>query len=152
MAVYVALIEHEPGRSYGVFFPDFPGCVTGGETAEEAMHQAPIGLKLHIESMQADGDPLPDPTPFETIDSNPDYKGLRPFLVEVPLTKGKAIRINITIEEGLLEAIDDFAAKHGKNRSAFLSEAAQEAIKANAFTLPRIGGSRVKSSPGKKQK
>ena len=36
MATYIALLHKAKASSFGVTFPDFPGCVTGGETLEEA--------------------------------------------------------------------------------------------------------------------
>jgi predicted RNase H-like HicB family nuclease len=29
---YIAVIHHDPGSAFGVSFPDFPGCITAGET------------------------------------------------------------------------------------------------------------------------
>jgi len=42
------------------------------------------------------------------------------------LIPGKAVRVNITIDEALLEQIDRAAAAGGSNRSAFLADAARD--------------------------
>ena len=33
---YIAYLHKDKNSDYGVSFPDFPGCVTGGKTLEEA--------------------------------------------------------------------------------------------------------------------
>ena len=46
MRYYVALIHKD--STFGVSFPDFPGCVTGGETIEEAIERAADILAAHV--------------------------------------------------------------------------------------------------------
>lgn len=129
MAVYGGFIEHEEGKSYGVFFPDFPGCISGGETMEEALRRAPEALRLHVESMLEDNDPIPVPTPFDRLVASEQYRDLVPFVVEVDTAKPKAVRLNITMDERLVSKIDTFASRLGKSRSAFLADAARLAMK-----------------------
>ena len=59
---YVAVLERGVNDSFGVFFPDLPGCVSAGRTAEEAMNDAREALALHIEGMIEDGLAPPAPT------------------------------------------------------------------------------------------
>lgn len=59
MARYVALVHKDNGTSYGVSFPDVPGCVSAGDTMEEALANAAEALAGHLALMQADGDALP---------------------------------------------------------------------------------------------
>ncbi len=58
---YTAFIHKDPDSCYGVTFPDFPGCISAGDTIEEAKEMAQEALELHIETMIEDGDELPDP-------------------------------------------------------------------------------------------
>jgi predicted RNase H-like HicB family nuclease len=51
---YVVIIEQGP-TSYGAYVPDLPDCVAVGETKGEAI------VLLHVESLQEDGQPVPDP-------------------------------------------------------------------------------------------
>ncbi len=44
---------------YTVTVPALPGCVTEGETFEEAMVMAKEAIQLYIESLIADGEPIP---------------------------------------------------------------------------------------------
>ena len=59
---YIAIIHKEPDSDFGVSFPDFPGCVSAGETLEEAVLGAQEALSGHVALMIADGDELPKPT------------------------------------------------------------------------------------------
>ena len=40
MAGYIALVHKDAGTSYGVSFPDVPGCVSAGDTFEDAVANA----------------------------------------------------------------------------------------------------------------
>ena len=44
---------------YTVTVPALPGCVTEGETFEEAIAMAKEAIQLYIESLIADGEPIP---------------------------------------------------------------------------------------------
>lgn len=129
MTGYVALLEHVPGLSYGVWFPDFPGCVSGGDTSQKAMRSARKALQLHIKGMLADRDPIPDPTPVERIVADSSGAGQIPFLVEISTEPPRQVRLNVSLDERLVKEIDAKAEKQGKTRSAFLADAARNALK-----------------------
>jgi len=76
MAGYIALVHKDEGTSYGVSFPDVPGCISAGDTFEEAVANAAEALAGHLALMRADGDPIPAPRSFE------DLKGDREFLAD----------------------------------------------------------------------
>jgi len=128
MKTYIALLRKEEGSSYGVDFPDFPGCITGGESLDVAYKEAPEALQFHIKGMLEDGEEIPEPTSLEDIMADPDNEDTVPFLVQVPGAKTK--RINITVSEVILKDIDAYARKHGMSRSAFLANAALQVMKA----------------------
>jgi len=44
---------------YTVTVPALPGCVTQGDTLEEAIAMARDAIHLHIEALKADGQPVP---------------------------------------------------------------------------------------------
>jgi predicted RNase H-like HicB family nuclease len=117
---YSAILEKEPGSVYGVTFPDFPGLVSAGDTAEEALVNAHEALAGHIALMVQDGDTLPEPTPVEAVTADPDIQMVAVTLIGVTIP-GKAKRVNVTLDEALLEEIDEVA----DNRSRFLAEAAR---------------------------
>jgi predicted RNase H-like HicB family nuclease len=67
MASYIALLHKNEGTSYGVSFPDVPGCISAGDTFEEAVANAAEALAGHLVLMRADGDVIPAPRSFEEL-------------------------------------------------------------------------------------
>ncbi len=63
---YPVLIDGEPG-GYGVVFPDLPGCVAMGTTVEEALRNAEGSLRDWVESMEAHGRRIPEPSNPQSI-------------------------------------------------------------------------------------
>ena len=51
MAGYIALVHKDEGTSYGVSFPDVRGCISAGDTFEEAIANAAEALAEPAESM-----------------------------------------------------------------------------------------------------
>ena len=57
---YTILLEQDPDDGgYVVTVPDLPGCITQGDTIEEAIAMAKEAISLHIESLIALGKPVP---------------------------------------------------------------------------------------------
>jgi len=117
---YPAILEKEPGSAYGVSFPDIPGCISAGDTAEEALVNAHEALSGHVALMVQDGDSLPDATHVEDVTADPDVNMVAVTVIGV-IVPGRAKRVNVTLDEALLDEIDSLA----KNRSRFLAEAAR---------------------------
>jgi len=125
---YVALV-HRIKRTFGVSFPDLPGCVSAGDTLDDALSNAADALRFHVAGMRQDGNTVPKPRTLETIrrakEGWIDWKDAVVAYVPLLPPKGKAERINFTIEEGLLHAIDRAAEDEGLTRSAWIAEAAK---------------------------
>ena len=127
MAHYIALVDGKPG-AYGVVFPDAPGCTAMGETHEEALRSAVLALS---EWVGQDAPPIArsidelrgDDEVKEQLDDGSVF-AMVPLIQE----KGRPVKANLSIDAGLLEAIDDAAARAGLTRSAFLSSAARDKI------------------------
>jgi predicted RNase H-like HicB family nuclease len=64
---YIALVHKDKGTSYGVSFPDVPGCISAGDTFEEAIDNASQALAGHLAIMEADGDPVPHARSLEEL-------------------------------------------------------------------------------------
>ncbi len=73
MTGYIALVHKDKGTSYGVSFPDVPGCISAGDTFEEAVANATEALAGHIALMTADGDAIPAPRSFEQLKHDPEF-------------------------------------------------------------------------------
>ncbi|BCP53816.1 HicB family protein [Kaistia sp. 32K] len=129
---YVAFIHKDPGSVYGVSFPDFPGCISAGDTADEAVEQAAEALSGHVAMMAADGDAIPAPRSLEEILADPaieeEREGASFAFVPLIREQGAKVPVNISLDAGLLESIDEAARKRGITRSAFLASAARKEI------------------------
>ena len=69
MRRYTAVLYRDPedGR-YSVEVPALPGCVTEGDTLEEAVKNARDAIQLYLEDVQACGEPIPEEaTPPELV-------------------------------------------------------------------------------------
>lgn len=56
---YRVLLSKEPEGGYTVTVPVLPGCLTYGETLEEALDMAKDAIGLYLESLSAHNDPIP---------------------------------------------------------------------------------------------
>lgn len=61
MTHYVAIVEEEEGKATGVWFPDLPGCISAGDTLDEAMQNAAEALELWAQAMIESGQTIPPP-------------------------------------------------------------------------------------------
>lgn len=57
---YRVLLTPEPEGGFSVSVPALPGCFTQGETVEEAMEMAKEAISLYVESLELDGELVPD--------------------------------------------------------------------------------------------
>jgi predicted RNase H-like HicB family nuclease len=68
MNAYLAFIHPpEQGSSWGVTFPDLPGCTSAGDSFEDAVAQAHEALSGHLLALGAAGDPIPQPRRYEQL-------------------------------------------------------------------------------------
>jgi predicted RNase H-like HicB family nuclease len=133
MRYYIGLLHKDPGSDYGVSFPDFPGCITAGETLNEAHALAAEALSFHIEGMLADGEPLPAPTPLERVMADVANRDGAAIVVPVRDVGSDTVSFDVTVNESVLGKIDDYAGKHGLTRTDFLIRAAQKAMRSDAL-------------------
>lgn len=61
-ALRYAVVFERSDDGYGVFVPDLPGCVSVGDTLEEAQSNIREAIEGHIAVMREFGDPIPAPT------------------------------------------------------------------------------------------
>lgn len=118
---YVAVIER--GKSgFGVFFPDIPGCTSGGDTVQEAAENAGEALALHLE----DDAERPAPTDIEDIVVDPRVEVAAKVLVRAPDVDGPIERYSVTLPSGLVKRVDRRVG--ARRRSAFLADAVRKAL------------------------
>jgi predicted RNase H-like HicB family nuclease len=121
-AFYPAIVERA-SKGYSVFFPDLPGCTSAGATLQEAARNAEEALAAHLVLSAEYGDAVPGPSDLGDIPVDPEVEEAARLLVRVE-RPGRALRLNVTLDEGLVAAIDQIA----PNRSAFLAAAARHAL------------------------
>ena len=56
---YRILLRKEPEGGYTVIVPSLPGCVTYGDTIDEAIKMAKEAIELYIESLKEHGEEIP---------------------------------------------------------------------------------------------
>ena len=125
----VVMLIHEEGDAYGASFPDFPGATTVAGDLDALIPKAAGILAFHVGGMVEDGEDLPAlRTPSQVL-SDPrlaeERAGAIPWLLEVDLP-GRTVRVNITLDEGMLKRIDRAAEVSGESRSGFLVSAARD--------------------------
>ena len=155
---YRALIVQDDGEGsddgYGVVFPDLPGCTSLGETVEQAYEHAFEALALHIEGMVEEGIPLPQPSPFTA--PLPDWLAAAGGTVErtvlVPVKPpGRAVRISITMDKGLLDRLDNLATAKGDTRSGYIAEAVRERVERERLGVARHRVRPTRELPSRRQ-
>jgi antitoxin HicB len=57
---YKLLLNKEPEGGFTVNVPALPGCITYGNTLDEAISNAREAIELYIETLVEDGEPIPD--------------------------------------------------------------------------------------------
>ncbi len=130
MTQVYALI-HEENCKFGISFPDFPGCVSGGASVEEALARGRDALAFHVAGMVEDDEALPHPRTLAELRRDPLFvaEGEGATLALVPIDlPGKSVRVNISLDETLLDQIDRAARARGETRSGFLASAARRRL------------------------
>lgn len=129
MAKYIAVLHYEKG-SYGVAFPDFPGCVSAGNDLQHAQDMAREALALHVKGMLEDGDPTPAPSTYEQIQADELAEGAACFIsVEVDVPDRRMARVNVILPVETLAAIDAEVKKRHISRSGFFVRLASDHLK-----------------------
>jgi len=129
---YLAIAEKRPGESnWSILFPDFPGVTSVAEKAADVPRQARDALATAIEDMEQNGDALPPSVDDGVLPrfDRADYHEPWTLLVTVEVA-GRAQRVNVSLDEGLLLRIDDVAKRTGLSRSALLARGARLVIAA----------------------
>jgi predicted RNase H-like HicB family nuclease len=130
MTQYIGILDGN-GKTYGVRIPDLPGCYGAGRSPEAALTDAMSAAREWLAHRATKGETLPKPRTMaqilkaEEIDPAANEMAV---LVPVILDKGRTVRANLTLDAGLLEAIDAEAEKRGLSRSAFVASLARERL------------------------
>src|SRR5580658_985183 len=117
----IAIESGDSKHAFGVVVPDLPGCFSAGDTLDKKMTNSREAILLHLEGLLDDGKPFPAPTPIEQLQKKRSYRGWTWAVVDIDASElgDKAARINITLPQRILRAVDAHAKKQGETRSGF---------------------------------
>ncbi|WP_442581050.1 type II toxin-antitoxin system HicB family antitoxin [Mesorhizobium sp. ASY16-5R] len=130
MTHYVGILDGAT-EVWGVRIPDAPGCHGGGSTPEEAINDATSALREWAETFLGTSDSMPVARNVAELLSGGEIDtgaGESAVLIPLLLDSGRPVRANLSLDSGLLAAIDEEARRRGLTRSAFLASAAREKI------------------------
>jgi predicted RNase H-like HicB family nuclease len=65
---YRVLIEQDEDGVYVAEVPSLPGCISQGQTREEAVENVREAIAAYLESLEAHGDPIPPPITEEVVE------------------------------------------------------------------------------------
>jgi predicted RNase H-like HicB family nuclease len=128
MTHYIALVHKDPDSSFGIQFPDVPGCFSAADDMDDLISNATEAL-----SLWAEDETPPRPRSHEQHLADTDITNelaAGAFLISVPLVSNdtRVVSANISLERGMLKAIDAAAKRRKLTRSAFLAQAAKNEI------------------------
>lgn len=128
MRYFTAIIHHDEGSAFGLTFPDLPGCFAASDSWDGIPAAAADALDLWFEDM-----PNVEPTSLDVLRKRDDVRAeieAGAVLMPVPYIPADTAvtRINISIERGLLRAIDETAKQRGMNRSSFIASSARREL------------------------
>lgn len=131
MTRYLALLDGEPG-AFGIVFPDCPGCAAMGDDEADVYANAIDALGEWVGDASAGGG-APPPRSLEVLRDDAyvqEALAEGAVFISIPLVReyGRSIKANISLDLGLLEAIDAAAKQSRVTRSAFLAGAARDKI------------------------
>src|SRR5262249_44008102 len=88
-------------------------------------------IELHLEGLIAEGLPIPPLQPIESHQRNADFRSGTWALIPIDAShlRLNAKRVNITMPERILDAVDRAAASQSQTRSGFLTQAATEYLR-----------------------
>jgi predicted RNase H-like HicB family nuclease len=126
MKYFYALVHKDADSSYGVTFPDLPGCFSAADDQDDVLPNAVEALEFWFEDQVE-----PEPMRLDQVQAAvADELVAGAFLVAVPRITNdhRVVRANISLERGILEAIDRAASERSLTRSAFIAQAARNEI------------------------
>ncbi|MCW2317627.1 putative RNase H-like HicB family nuclease [Rhodoblastus acidophilus] len=128
MLHYVGILDGA-NDVWGVRIADIDGCVGGGSTPEAALADAITALRDVVAHKKSGGHPVPSPSSVADVLARGEIgEGETAVMVPLVLDAGRNVRANLTIDAGLLEAIDEAAERSGITRSAYVASAAREKL------------------------
>ena len=65
---FTVVLEQEPDEGFVVSVPTLPGCVSQGDTREDALRNIREAIELYLEDCRESGDPIPSESGKEFVE------------------------------------------------------------------------------------
>lgn len=65
---YTVVLEQEPDGGYVISVPALPGCVSQGDTRDEALSSIREAIRVYLEDCRDAGDPIPTESGKEFVE------------------------------------------------------------------------------------
>ena len=129
MRHFIGIVHKDEDSAYGISFPDVPGCFSASDTLEDLVKNASEALALWFED-----EPMVEPRGLDEVVDDAAFKeaaeGASLILVPLITLTGRTVKANLTMDAGLLQAIDATAKARGMTRSAFIADAVRREVSA----------------------
>jgi len=136
MTRYLALVDGEAG-AYGVVIPELEGCTAMGDTMEAALANAVDAMRDWVQVVEEDGGTIPQPRRLEEVRQDAEViealaEGAMLTTVALVRHTGRPVKANLSLDSGVLEALDREAKRRHLTRSAMV-EAMTHRLAAEQF-------------------
>ena len=131
---YFAAFVPEKTGNFSVYFPDIPGCVTGGYSLAECVEYGEDIFREMVLELVANNKPLPAPSDIKKIKELvrelranaglPNSEDTVYQLFPAPVIDDAPVKVTISLPKKLLDKVDRKAKAEGFTRSGFLAHAA----------------------------
>ncbi len=125
--MFPAIFEDNDGDGFTVTFPDLPGCITEGDTEQQAYANAVEALELHLWGMERDHEKIPEPSSIREVTAE---HGQVVVLIRANMhlmrrhMRQRAVRKMVTLPRWL----NDVAEEAGVNYSQVLQDGLKELL------------------------
>jgi len=125
--LYPMYVHHDEDSAWSASFPDLPGCFAAADALQDLPRAAQEAVQAHY---SFDGDTIPTPSTPDKWFEYPDYRDGVWMMVDIDISRirARAVRLNISLPESLIQDIDAYARQHGQTRSGFLAQATRAAM------------------------
>ena len=127
MKVFYAVVNKDKDSAFGMHFPDVPGCFSASDTEEDLVSNACDALICHLKGEET----LPSASSIDSVRRMAaDDLAEGAFLLAVPYIQSDSTveRVNLSLEAGVLKAIDATAKARNMTRSAFVAHSTRNEI------------------------
>lgn len=147
---FLAVVHKDQDSAYGVSFPDLPGCFSASDAEADITANAIEALELYFEDAE-----IVEPSALQDVmEREKEDLADGAALMWVPYVPRptRQVRANISMDAGMLKAIDDEAKRLGLTRSGYISQATRNEIGASSrgshfvkrgAKTGRVGGGKV---------